>query len=277
MIWVRGRDRRRRRPDDQRAGPHLRAWPGALRDVPDLERPSDAPAPPPGPADPFRRASLACRSIRADLPDAAAVADLLARRRAGAATPGSGSHSVGRDLAVAWLDALDESLPLAPAGSRGRCVASARSGRRGRTRWSGHKTLNYWPNRLMYENARSGGFDECVTISPDGQLWEGSRSEPLRGGGRATPDSALLRQGLARDHAGPDPGAWRPAGPGCPGNAAEPLRSAFPAGGGLPEQLGQGDHAGRAVGRGAIPGARARSPGASGRTSCPGSSREATT
>ncbi len=39
-----------------------------------------------------------------------------------------------------------------------------------------HKTLNYWPNRIMYENARSGGFDECVTISPDGSLWEGSRS-----------------------------------------------------------------------------------------------------
>jgi branched-chain amino acid aminotransferase len=39
-----------------------------------------------------------------------------------------------------------------------------------------HKTLNYWPNLILYENARSGGFDECVTISPDGNLWEGSRS-----------------------------------------------------------------------------------------------------
>lgn len=39
-----------------------------------------------------------------------------------------------------------------------------------------HKTLCYWPNRLMYEEARQGGFDECLTISPDGLLWEASRS-----------------------------------------------------------------------------------------------------
>jgi branched-chain amino acid aminotransferase len=39
-----------------------------------------------------------------------------------------------------------------------------------------HKTLNYWPNRLMYQHARAGGFDECITLSPDGTLWEGSRS-----------------------------------------------------------------------------------------------------
>jgi branched-chain amino acid aminotransferase len=41
---------------------------------------------------------------------------------------------------------------------------------------AGHKTLNYWANRLMFEDARQGGFGECVTISPDGQLWEGSMS-----------------------------------------------------------------------------------------------------
>jgi branched-subunit amino acid aminotransferase/4-amino-4-deoxychorismate lyase len=40
----------------------------------------------------------------------------------------------------------------------------------------GHKSLNYWPNRLMFEDARREGFGECVTISPDGQLWEGSMS-----------------------------------------------------------------------------------------------------
>jgi branched-subunit amino acid aminotransferase/4-amino-4-deoxychorismate lyase len=39
-----------------------------------------------------------------------------------------------------------------------------------------HKTLNYWPNRLMYADARAKGFDECITITPDGQLWEGSSS-----------------------------------------------------------------------------------------------------
>jgi branched-subunit amino acid aminotransferase/4-amino-4-deoxychorismate lyase len=39
-----------------------------------------------------------------------------------------------------------------------------------------HKTLNYWPNRVMFEDAKARGFDECVTITPDGSLWEGSRS-----------------------------------------------------------------------------------------------------
>jgi branched-subunit amino acid aminotransferase/4-amino-4-deoxychorismate lyase len=41
---------------------------------------------------------------------------------------------------------------------------------------AGYKTLNYWPNRLMFEDARAKEFDECVTITPDGNLWEGSRS-----------------------------------------------------------------------------------------------------
>jgi branched-subunit amino acid aminotransferase/4-amino-4-deoxychorismate lyase len=39
-----------------------------------------------------------------------------------------------------------------------------------------HKTLNYWPNRRMFEDARADGFDECVTLTPDGNLWECSRS-----------------------------------------------------------------------------------------------------
>jgi branched-subunit amino acid aminotransferase/4-amino-4-deoxychorismate lyase len=41
---------------------------------------------------------------------------------------------------------------------------------------AGHKTLNYWFNRLMFEDAQARGFDECVTITPDGNVWEGSRS-----------------------------------------------------------------------------------------------------
>jgi branched-subunit amino acid aminotransferase/4-amino-4-deoxychorismate lyase len=44
---------------------------------------------------------------------------------------------------------------------------------------AGHKTLNYWPNRILYESARSAGFDECLMISPDGSLLEGSRSNLL--------------------------------------------------------------------------------------------------
>lgn len=41
---------------------------------------------------------------------------------------------------------------------------------------AGHKTLNHWSNRLLYEQARADGFDECVTISADGKIWEGSRT-----------------------------------------------------------------------------------------------------
>jgi branched-chain amino acid aminotransferase len=39
-----------------------------------------------------------------------------------------------------------------------------------------HKTLNYWHNRLIFEDAQSRGFDECISVSSDGYLWEGSRS-----------------------------------------------------------------------------------------------------
>jgi branched-subunit amino acid aminotransferase/4-amino-4-deoxychorismate lyase len=39
-----------------------------------------------------------------------------------------------------------------------------------------HKTLNHWVSRIAFETAQRGGFDECLTVSPDGSLWEGSRS-----------------------------------------------------------------------------------------------------
>jgi branched-chain amino acid aminotransferase len=41
---------------------------------------------------------------------------------------------------------------------------------------AGHKTLNYWANRRMYESAEEEGFDECLTSGTDGSLWEASRS-----------------------------------------------------------------------------------------------------
>ncbi len=66
---------------------------------------------------------------------------------------------------------------------------------------TGHKTMNYWSNRLMYENARSGGFDECVTISPDGQLWEGSRTNLFVVGDRqllTPPCSGRVLPGIMR-------------------------------------------------------------------------------
>jgi branched-subunit amino acid aminotransferase/4-amino-4-deoxychorismate lyase len=39
-----------------------------------------------------------------------------------------------------------------------------------------HKSLNYWRRRLAYEDARSRGFDESLSATPDGRLWEGSRT-----------------------------------------------------------------------------------------------------
>jgi branched-chain amino acid aminotransferase len=70
-----------------------------------------------------------------------------------------------------------------------------------------HKTLNYWPNRLMYEQACSGGFDECVTLSPDGNVWEGSRSNlfVVEGDQLLTPPCAGtilpgIMRGLILDH-----------------------------------------------------------------------------
>ena len=39
-----------------------------------------------------------------------------------------------------------------------------------------HKVLNYWDRRLAYESARALGFDESISSTPDGTLWEGSRT-----------------------------------------------------------------------------------------------------
>jgi branched-subunit amino acid aminotransferase/4-amino-4-deoxychorismate lyase len=39
-----------------------------------------------------------------------------------------------------------------------------------------HKMLNYWSRRLAYESARRLGYDEVLSISPCGNIWEGSRT-----------------------------------------------------------------------------------------------------
>jgi branched-subunit amino acid aminotransferase/4-amino-4-deoxychorismate lyase len=107
------------------------------------------------------------------LPDRAAVRELLAAdgheadamlriTLSGGITASSGSTLWMRSFALPH--AASTGIILGPAGP-------VRS-----DMLVGHKTLNYWTNRIMYESARSGGFDECVTISPDGSLWEGSRS-----------------------------------------------------------------------------------------------------
>ncbi len=54
---------------------------------------------------------------------------------------------------------------------------------------AGYKSLNYWSNRLLYENGRAEGFDECLTIAPAGAIREGSRTNIFLvvGGGLTTP------------------------------------------------------------------------------------------
>ncbi|WP_422930805.1 aminotransferase class IV [Singulisphaera sp. PoT] len=39
-----------------------------------------------------------------------------------------------------------------------------------------HKTLNYWARRLANQSALDAGFDELLSMTPDGNLWEGSRT-----------------------------------------------------------------------------------------------------
>ena len=39
-----------------------------------------------------------------------------------------------------------------------------------------HKCLNYWPRRLAHERATALGADEALSVTPDGLLWEGSRT-----------------------------------------------------------------------------------------------------
>lgn len=41
---------------------------------------------------------------------------------------------------------------------------------------AGHKSLNYWSNRLLFDSSRAEGFDECLTIDPRGSVREGSRT-----------------------------------------------------------------------------------------------------
>jgi len=39
-----------------------------------------------------------------------------------------------------------------------------------------HKTLNYWGRRLAYDRGRIQGADEVLFATPDGRVWEGSRT-----------------------------------------------------------------------------------------------------
>ncbi|MHC5538519.1 aminotransferase class IV [Singulisphaera rosea] len=39
-----------------------------------------------------------------------------------------------------------------------------------------HKTLNYWRRRIVFESAQRSGFDEALSTTDDGRVWEGSRT-----------------------------------------------------------------------------------------------------
>jgi branched-subunit amino acid aminotransferase/4-amino-4-deoxychorismate lyase len=39
-----------------------------------------------------------------------------------------------------------------------------------------HKSLNYWRRRIAHEEASAAGFDEWLSRSADGAIWEGSRT-----------------------------------------------------------------------------------------------------
>src|SRR5208337_904230 len=156
MIWVRGRIV----PDDALAISVLdRTFEHGLGLFETLRTWSGQPTLLPRHLDRLTRsaAELGLPHDREALPDREAVRALLA--------------ADGREAdAMLWM----RSFALPPAAPAGVILGPA-----GPVRvdvLASHKTLNHWPNRIMYENARGGGFDECVTISPDGNLWEGSRS-----------------------------------------------------------------------------------------------------
>ncbi len=118
-------------------------------------------------------AELGVPCDREALPDARAVQSLLeADGRQGDAMlritlSGGLSESAGSTL---WMRSF-ELPPSSPAG-----IVLGPAGLARVDMLARHKTLNYWPNRILYQTARDGGFDEALTLSPDGHVWEGSRS-----------------------------------------------------------------------------------------------------
>ena len=121
---------------------------------------------------------------RADLPDAAAVADLLrAEGRSGDAMLRitlSGGIS-----AIAGLDTLDESLPLAPAGSSGRCGDRlALAGAIGPAGGSQDLELLVQPADVRERPER--GFRRVRDDLTGRPALGRQPHEPLRGGGRAS-------------------------------------------------------------------------------------------
>lgn len=112
----------------------------------------------------------------AGLPDAGAVARLLRENRVGGearlriTATGGVSASAGSTV---WMRCDPLSADATPTGA-GLVPAP----------WpvvfddplARHKSLNYWSRRLAFEAAREGGADEALFSTPDGRIWEGSRT-----------------------------------------------------------------------------------------------------
>ncbi len=111
----------------------------------------------------------------ASLPDADAVAELLRESRvegeARLRVTATGGVSTSEGSTV-WM----QCDPLSPDASTGAVLVPAP--------WpivfddplARHKSLNYWSRRLAFEVARQRGADEALFSTPDGRVWEGSRT-----------------------------------------------------------------------------------------------------
>ena len=74
---------------------------------------------------------------------------------------------------------------------------------------AGYKSLNYWPNRLLFENSRAEGFDECLTVDPTGAIREGSRTSIFIVVGGAIDDAASRRPDRSGYHERPSSSSAR--------------------------------------------------------------------
>jgi branched-subunit amino acid aminotransferase/4-amino-4-deoxychorismate lyase len=123
------------------------------------------------------------------LPDAGAVAEL---RRANGADGDvlvritlSGGVPDGRGGSV-WMRTAPLPTPPPPGGA---VVAPAPWTISPDDPLARYKTLNYWSRRRAHDRGRSAGADEVLFATPDGRVWEGSRTNLflVRGTSLVTP------------------------------------------------------------------------------------------
>jgi branched-chain amino acid aminotransferase len=124
------------------------------------------------------------------MPDEAAVGRLLAANRvdgdAVLRITLSGGRS-DREFGMLWM----RQAPLPPPVREGGAIVVPAVGSVAYDDpLARHKTLNYWSKRRAYERGRAGGADEVLLATPDGRVWEGSRTNLflIEGDRLITPD-----------------------------------------------------------------------------------------